>query len=400
MDILQLSSRMASMEDSPTLALNALAKSMQKDGVDVVNLTAGETDFDTDMDVQKKAYESMQKGNTRYSASLGTMELRTRLSTWFQERWNLSYTANEIAVTFGVKQALFNLILSVVSKEDEVIIPVPYWVSYPSMVTLAGGRCVFLPSSAKDSFRISADKMKKLITDRTRMLILNYPNNPSGALQSTEELHSIAKLLEGTGILVVSDEIYGELSYEEKFVSFATLSEDSFRRTITMNGLSKSHAMTGWRIGCAAGDAKIIKAMGIIQAQSASNVPVFIQDAAIQALAKSNESLEERKRIMEEKRNLAFTLLQKDSNIFLEKPKGAFYCFADMSAYYGKESPKKMKITNSASLSKYFLEEALVAVVPGVVFGEDKCIRISFAADIKTLETGISRILSSLKELK
>ena len=399
MDLLRLSDRVASVKDSPTLVLNALAKSMQKDGIDVVNLTAGETDFDTDQNVQKKAYESMQAGNTRYSASLGTLEFRNSLSSWFKERWKLSYKVNEIAVTFGVKQALFNLILSVVGESDEVIIPTPYWVSYPAMVTLAGGRCVFLPSSSRDSFRISPDKLKELITPKTRMLILNYPNNPSGALQSKEDLHAIAKLLEGTGVLVVSDEIYGELCYSEGFVSFASLSEDAFKRTITMNGLSKSHAMTGWRIGCAAGDAKIIKAMGIVQAQSASNVPVFIQDAAIKALEKNKQDLEERRKVMERKMDLAFSLLVKDKNIFLEKPKGAFYCFADMSFYYGKESPKKMKITGSDALSKYFLEEAFVAVVPGLVFGEDKCIRISFATDMKTLEKGFSRILTALKEL-
>ena len=400
MNYLKLSKRMSAMKDSPTLALNALAKSMQKDGVDLVNLTAGEPDFDTDMVIKKAAYESMQAGNTRYSAPLGTMQLRSRLSRWFQERWGLKYETNEIAVTFGVKQAIFNLILSIVEQGDEVMIPVPYWVSYPSMVELASGHSIFIPCTPEESFRISAKKIEKLISSSTRVLILNYPNNPSGALQSKEDLVSIAKLLEGTDILVISDEIYGELSYGKDFIPFASLSEDAFQRTITMNGLSKSHAMTGWRVGFAAGNTKLIKAMGIIQAQSASNIPVFIQDAAIQALDKSTEELQAMRKIMEERKEIAFSSLKKGEGILLEKPQGAFYCFPNVSSYYGKKTPKGVTISNSEALAQYLLKEALVAVVPGIVFGEDRCIRISFATSTENLEKGISRILSALGKLK
>ncbi len=400
MAVNDLSKRMAKVKPSATLALNAKAKQMKQDGVDVINLTAGETDFSTDESIQASATSAMAAGNTRYTPAHGTVQLRQRVQTWFKERWGLLYEMDQLTVTAGVKQGLFNLMLATINPEDEVIIPAPYWVSYPVMVEIAGGKPVILSTKPEEGFRINPQAVKELITPKTRMLILNSPNNPTGAVQTKDDLEAIAKSLEGTNILVVSDEIYSELVYRDKaFVPFASLSADAFRRTVTMNGLSKSHAMTGWRVGFVAADKSIIKALGSLMGQSVSNITSFVQDASITALDLPKGKIEETRLTMQERRDRVLAILTEYEDIKIPTPNGAFYCFPDLSRWYGKKTPKGKTLENSQDLASYLLEDALVAVVPGSAFGEDRCVRLSFATDLETLEKGSHRLLSALSSL-
>lgn len=400
MAVNDLSQRMSKVKPSATLALNAKAKQMKQDGIDVVNLTAGETDFPTDESIQMAAAEAMAAGSTRYTPAHGIPALRSRVQTWFKKRWGLNYETDQITVTAGVKQGLFNLMLATVDPGDEVIIPAPYWVSYPVMVEIAGGTPVILSTKPEEGFRIDPERVKELITPKTRMLILNSPNNPTGAVQTKGDLKEIAKILEGTDILVVSDEIYGELVYiDDAFVPFASLSEDAYRRTVTMNGLSKSHAMTGWRVGFVAADKAIIKALGSLMGQSVSNITSFVQDASITALDLPSKNIEEMRLTMQERRDRVLSLLGENEQIRFRPPSGAFYCFPDLSHWFGKKTPKGKLVENSQDLAAYLLEDALVAVVPGSAFGEDRCIRLSFATDLETLEKGLRRLLSALDSL-
>lgn len=391
-NLYQLAPRLQNVEASPTVRLNGLAQEMIKSGKDVVNLTAGETDFDTPESVQAVAIDAIRSGMSRYTASHGIPELRKAVANWFQRDFQLAYDWKQVTVTVGVKQGLFNLILAMIGEGDEVIIPSPYWVSYPEMVRIAGGKPVVIPGSGRFSLDLPA--IKKALNSKTRLLLLNSPNNPCGGMYAKEELMALAKLLEGTNVLVAADEIYSSLVYDgEAFVSFAALSEDAYRRTITFNGLSKSHAMTGWRVGFAAGPAEIIEAMGILQAQSSTHIPSFIQPAAIEALKQEAKDFLPRLKDMQERRDFCLEILQKIPQLKVEVPKGAFYLFPDVSAHL------KAKGWGSEKLAEHLLLEAGVAVVPGKPFGDDNRIRISFAKDRKSLEKGFDRIRVALQKI-
>lgn len=388
----RLADRMSGVESSPTVRLNALAQEMIKAGKDVVNLTAGETDFETPDAIKQAAISAISGGKTRYTAPHGIPELRKAAADWFAREFGLKYEAKNITVSSGVKQGLFHLMLATVGKGDEVIVPSPYWVSYPEMVRLAGGTPVFLPDSGK--FRLEVDEIRRRLSDRTRLLVLNSPNNPCGGMYSRKEMEAVARALEGTPVLVASDEIYSSLVYDGgEFVSFAALSADAFRRTITFNGLSKSHAMTGWRVGFAAGETAVIEALGILQAQSSTHIATFVQDAAITALRKDSMDFPPRLKAMQERRDLTVKMLRGIPELKMEVPAGAFYAFPDLSWYADK-------LGGSVPLAEYLLNEAGVAVVPGKPFGNDRCIRISFAKDLKSLETGLSRLQSALQKLR
>jgi aspartate aminotransferase len=388
----QLAPRLQNVEASPTVRLNGLAQEMIKNGKDVVNLTAGETDFATPESVQSAAIDAIRSGMSRYTASHGIPELRKAVSAWFQRDFDLSYDWKQVTVTVGVKQGLFNLILALVGEGDEVIIPSPYWVSYPEMVRIAGGKPVILPAS--ESFSLDLAAIQKAIQPRTRLLLLNSPNNPCGGMYGKKELAALAKLLEGTNVLVAADEIYSSLVYDgEPFVSFAALSDDAYKRTITFNGLSKSHAMTGWRVGFAAGPTEIIEAMGILQAQSSTHIPSFIQPAAIEALKQESKDFLPRLVDMQQRRDFCLGILQKISHLKVEVPKGAFYLFPDVSAHL------KAKGWGSEKLAEHLLLDAGVAVVPGKPFGDDNKIRISFAKDRQSLEKGFDRIRVALQKI-
>ncbi|MGE3260361.1 MAG: pyridoxal phosphate-dependent aminotransferase [Bacteriovoracia bacterium] len=390
--LFRLAKRMTGVESSPTVRLNAMAQEMIRAGKDVVNLTAGETDFETPDAIKAVTIRAIQQGQTRYTAPHGIPELRSAAADWFQREFHLKYEAKQITVTAGVKQGLFHLMLAAVGAGDEVIIPAPFWVSYPEMVRLAGGTPVVLPGSGE--FRLPISEIKKTLNPKTRLVILNSPNNPCGGMYSRKEMEDLAKALEGTDVLVASDEIYSSLVYDgEEFVPFASLSSDAYRRTITFNGLSKSHAMTGWRVGFAAGEQTLIEAMGILQAQSATHITSFVQLGAVEALKKEECDFTVRLADMQKRRDLSFALLREIPHLLVEKPKGAFYLFPDVS-YYAK------KLGGGSDLvAEYLLNEAGVAVVPGRPFGDDKYIRISFAKDVKTLEKGLKRIQAALQKI-
>lgn len=389
---LKLAPRMTGVEASPTVRLNAMAQEMIRAGKDVVNLTAGETDFDTAENVKRAAVKAMEEGHTRYTSPHGIPELRRGVADWFARDFGLTYQPSQVTVTAGVKQGIFHLILATVGPGDEVLIPAPYWVSYPEMVRIAGGTPVILPSRA--DFSLDPAELKRALTPRSRLLLLNSPNNPSGGMYEEADLRAMADALRGTNVLVASDEIYSSLVYDDrKFVSFAALGADAFARTVTFNGLSKSHAMTGWRVGFAAGPAPVIEAMGILQAQSATHITSFVQYASIEALRQTAAEFAPRLRSMQERRDLTVNLLKAVPGITLDPPKGAFYVFPDMAPLIKKLGG------GSERMAEYLLQEGGVAVVPGKPFGNDQCIRISFAKDLKTLEKGLSRIAGALKKL-
>jgi aspartate aminotransferase len=390
--LFRLADRMNGVESSPTVRLNALAQEMIKAGKDVVNLTAGETDFETPDSIKQSAISAISEGKTRYTAPHGVPELRKAAADWFSREFGLNYDAKNITVSAGVKQGLFHLMLATVGKGDEVIIPSPYWVSYPEMVRIAGGTPVMLPSSK--TFRLDVEEIRRRLSDRTRLLILNSPNNPCGGMYSRSEMEAVARALEGTPILVASDEIYSSLVYDSaEFTSFAALSPDAFKRTVTFNGLSKSHAMTGWRVGFAAGEVSVIEALGILQAQSSTHIATFVQAAAITALKEDSMDFPPRLRSMQDRRDLTARMLKGIPNLEMDMPTGAFYAFPDLGWY-------TEKLGGSVPLAEYLLNEAGVAVVPGKPFGNDRCIRISFAKDLKSLELGLSRIQSALQKLR
>jgi aspartate aminotransferase len=391
--IFRLAGRMNGVESSPTVRLNAMATEMIKAGKDVINLTAGETDFDTPEVVTQAAVQAMAAGKTRYTSPHGIPELRRAVAEWFGREFGLKYESKQITVSAGVKQGLFNLMLATVGEGDEVLIPTPYWVSYPEMARLAGGTPVVLPGGGK--FRLDVEEIKRCLSERTRLLVLNSPNNPCGGMYSRAEMEAVARLLEGTGVLVASDEIYSSLVYDgAEFVSFAALSPDAYRRTITFNGLSKSHAMTGWRVGFAAGESAVIEAMGILQAQSSTHITSFVQTAAIAALEPGAFDFGPRLNSMLERRDLTVRMLHAIPGLKMEVPRGAFYAFPDLSAYTAAFGH------SSVALAEYLLNEAGVAVVPGKPFGDDRCIRISFAKDLKSLETGLSRLQAALRKVR
>ncbi len=390
--LFRLADRMNGVESSPTVRLNALAQEMIKAGKDVVNLTAGETDFETPEAIKQAAIAAIAAGKTRYTAPHGVPELRKAVAEWFGQEFGLKYEAKNVTVSAGVKQALFHLMLATVGKGDDVLIPTPYWVSYPEMVRLAGGNPVILPGEG--AFRLDVEEIKRRLNERTRLLVLNSPNNPCGGMYSRAELEAVARALEGSSVIVASDEIYSSLVYDKaEFVSFATLSPDAFRRTITFNGLSKSHAMTGWRVGFAAGDVSVIEALGILQAQSSTHIATFVQSAAIAALRKDSMDFPPRLQDMQERRDLTVKILKAIPGVKMEVPRGAFYAFPDVSHYTEKLGG------GSVAMAEYLLNEAGVAVVPGKPFGDDRCIRISFAKDLKSLEIGLSRVQGALLKI-
>lgn len=390
MSLFRLAGRMNGVESSPTVRLNAMAQEMIREGKDVINLTAGETDFDTPEAVRSAAIKAIEEGKNKYTAPHGIPELRKAISDWFSRDFSLTYAPNQITTTVGVKQGIFNLILAVVGAGDEVIIPAPFWVSYPEMVKLAGGTPVILP--AEQNFSLNIEEIKKRLSSKTRLILLNSPNNPSGGMYSKKEMLAIASLLEGTDVLVSSDEIYSSLVYEGEFVSFASLSKDAYERTITFNGLSKSHAMTGWRIGFAAGAPAIINAMGILQAQSSTHVTSFVQYAAIAALKQTAIDFKPYLEQMRRRRDLTVKLLREIPGVKCEIPHGAFYAFPDVSVYCSI-------LGGSEKVAEYLLQDAGIAVVPGKPFGNDQCIRLSFAKDLKSLESAFSRMKAALQKI-
>ncbi len=380
-----LSDRIQTLSESLTMAITALAQQLKREGKDVLGFSAGEPDFDTPQVIKDAAIEAIERGFTKYTPVDGIVELKEAILYKLKRDNGLEYTADQVIASNGAKQSLFNLFQATINPGDEVIIPAPYWVTYPELVKYSGGVPIVIETDDESGFKITPKQLKKAITPKTRMLILTSPSNPTGAVYSKEELTALAEVLKETDILVASDEMYEKLVYDGTvFTAAASISEDMFNRTVTINGLSKSVAMTGWRFGyCAAADRDLVKAMKKLQSQSTSNICSITQIASIKGLdGSADEDIERMRRAFEARCQEATDLFNEIDGLSVVKPKGAFYLFVN----HKEIEPDSMKF------AKALLESAGVAVVPGAGFGSDGYFRFSFATDIETIRTGIERI--------
>jgi aspartate aminotransferase len=390
---MKISKRAQSVPPSATIAVTARAKELKAQGVDVVGFGAGEPDFDTPDYIKEAAIKALKAGQTKYTAAAGIIELRTAIADKLQKDNGLKYAPDQIIVNIGGKHSVYEAMQAVLEPGDEVILPVPYWVTYPETIKLAGATAKIVQTDKKNSYKMTPAQLKNAINDKTAMVLINSPNNPGGFTYTPDELKDIATVLEGTKVIVISDEIYEKLIYgDTKFVSFASLSEDAYNRTLTLNGLSKAFSMTGWRIGYTAGPLEVIKAMGRLQSHMTSNPVTFGQYAAIAALKGPTEEAVEKMRVEFERRGKYMAeRLNSIDGIECPEPTGAFYCFPDVSAHYGRNI-NGTQINGSMDFAKALLEQANVALVPGLPFGCDKNVRLSFACSFEQITKGLDRL--------
>jgi aspartate aminotransferase len=394
-----LSNRAKSLKPSPTLAINAKAKSMQAQGIHVISFGAGEPDFDTPQNIKQAAKRAIDDGFTKYTPVGGTDDLKDAIIKKFQRDNGLTYKRSEIMVSCGGKHSFYNLAQAIFDQGDEVIVPAPYWVSYPPMVALANGTPVIVETTEKNEFKITPDELKKAVTPKTKALIINSPSNPTGSAYSKKDLEKIAEIALSKGFFVISDEIYEKIVYDGfQFVSIASLNDEIKKRTIVVHGVAKTYAMTGWRIGYTAGSEEIIEAMSNIQSQSTSNPTSISQKASVEALIGPQNEVEKMVSAFAQRRNYIVDYLNKIPGVSCYKPVGSFYVFPNFSSYYGKSFQGK-KIENSTHLADFFLEVAKVAVVPGVEFGADPFERLSYATSMEDIKEGLNRIEEALKKL-
>jgi len=385
-----LSDRIQTLSPSLTIAISSLARDLKAQGKDILSFSAGEPDFETPQAIKDEAIKAINDGFTQYTAVPGIPELLKAVATKLKRDNGLDYAPADIIVSNGAKQSLFNLFQATLNPGDEVIIPAPYWVTYPELVKYAGAEPVVIETDEIGNFKITAEQLKSAITPQTKMLILTTPSNPTGSVYSKEELTAIAKVLEGTDIIVASDEMYEKLVYGIDFVAAASISDDMYQRTITINGLSKSVAMTGWRFGYLATPKKeLIAAMNKLQSQSTSNINSITQKAAIPALlGEVDDDIENMRKAFEGRADEAVKLFNDIEGLSVLKPQGAFYLFVNI----------KDISDNSIEFSKELLQATGVAVVPGIGFGSEGYFRFSFATDMTTIREGIRRIEKFVKQ--
>ncbi|HCL55953.1 MAG TPA: aspartate aminotransferase [Spirochaetia bacterium] len=383
--------RISSIAPSMTLGISAKAKEMKAKGLPVINFSAGEPDFDTPDYIKEACLKAIKEGKTKYAPVGGIPELKNAIIEKLKKDNGLEYTAGEIMVCVGAKEALFDVIMTIADEGDEVLMPAPYWVSYEEIVRVSGAKTVIVPSTLENNFKITVDELKKHITPKTKALIMNSPSNPTGSLYNEKELKELADFLSDKNIWVISDEIYEKIIYDnEKHVSIASFSPEIKKKTIVINGFSKSHSMTGWRLGYAAGPKEVISLASGLQGHATSGTPTFIQYAGVEAL-KDTGTVEKMRVEFEKRRNVIVEGLNKIKGFKCPKPQGAFYVFPDVSGLFGQTIGGK-KITGSMDLCEVILEKANVAGVPGIAFGMDQNIRFSFATSLKDIEEGILRI--------
>ncbi|WP_233201591.1 MULTISPECIES: pyridoxal phosphate-dependent aminotransferase [unclassified Sporosarcina] len=384
----QLASRVNTLSPSTTLAITAKAKEMKAAGIDVIGLGAGEPDYNTPKNILEAAYQSMQDGKTKYTPAGGLPQLKDAIIDKLKRDQGLTYTRKEVLVGIGAKHVLYTLFQVLLNKGDEVIIPSPFWVSYPEQVKLAEGTPVFVEGTAAEQFKVSAKQIRDAITDQTKAIIINSPGNPTGMIYSKEELTAIAEVCREKDVWIISDEIYEKLVYDGKeHVSIAQLSDDAKDRTFIINGVSKSHSMTGWRIGYIAGDEEVVGAMTNLASHSTSNPTTTSQYAAIEAYNGSQDTVEVMRKDFESRLNQAYPKLSAVPGFDVLKPQGAFYLLPDV-----QEAVKRTGYANVDDFAQALLTEAKVAVIPGTGFGSDTTIRLSYATSIDQLEEGIARI--------
>ncbi len=395
-----LSERARKIKPSPTLAIDSKAKALKSEGIDVINFGVGEPDFDTPENIKEAAIKAIRDGFTKYTPVGGIDKLKDAIIEKFIRDNNVHYSREEIIVSCGAKHSLYNIAQALFGPGDEVIIPTPYWVSYPDQVLLNDATPVFAKTKEKDGFILSPEKLESLITEKTKALILNSPSNPTGLTYDRGSLERIAEVCIRRGIYIISDEIYEKLVYAgTSHVSIASIDKEIKERTIVVNGLSKSHAMTGWRIGFAAGPKEIIKAMTNIQSQSTSNPNSIAQMAAVEALSGPQESVQRMVEEFDRRRRFMIAGLNSIDGVSCLTPNGAFYAFPNISSFFGK-SCEGIRISGSSDLALYLLERASVALVSGEAFGEANNIRLSYATSMENIEKGIERIRDALMKLK
>jgi len=380
---MKLTQRVSQVPPSITLEITAKAKKMREEGIDVCSFTAGEPDFDTPDHIKEAAKLALDQGKTRYGPAAGEMPLRQAIAKKLQQHNGLDYTAQNVIVTNGGKHSLFNLMLALIETGDEVIIPAPYWLSYPEMVKLAEGTPVIVSTTAANDYKITPDQLRQAITPRTKLFILNSPSNPTGSVYTPDEIRALAEVVVEKDILVVSDEIYERLLYDGiEHLSIGAVNEETFKRTIISNGFAKSYSMTGWRVGYLAGPLELIKATSIIQGHSTSNVCTFAQYGAIAALESSQECVETMLKAFTERRTVIVEGIRAIPKLSCSNPMGAFYVFVDIS----------QTGMTSLQFSDAILEQQEVAVIPGIAFGADDCIRLSYATSMETIKKGLDRL--------
>jgi aspartate aminotransferase len=388
-----LANRVSSLTPSATLAITAKARELREEGYDVIGLGAGEPDFNTPHNILEQAKKAMEQGYTKYTPSDGLLSLKKAVSAKFERDQNLHYDASEIIICTGAKHALYTLFQAVLNEGDEVLIPTPYWVSYPEQVKLAGGAPVFIKTYEENEFKITISSLQEAVTSNTKAIVLNSPSNPTGMIYTREELERIGKFCVQHNILIISDEIYEKLVYDKyRHVSIAELSEDIKKQTIIINGVSKSHAMTGWRIGYAAGDKQIIKAMTNLASHSTSNPTSIAQYAAIEAYNGDQSVVEEMRLAFQKRLNIIYEELIKIPGITCLKPHGAFYLFPNVS--------KAANLAGYDTVDKWvegLLDEAKVALVPGSGFGAPHNARLSYATSLDELGRAVERIRNFMK---
>ena len=396
---MKLSKRVSSIKPSPTLEIIERAAAMKAEGIDIIGFGAGEPDFDTPEHIKKAAIDALKKGYTKYTPVSGVNALKDAIIAKLQRDNRLAYNREEVIVSCGAKHTLYNLAQAMFEDGMEVIIPAPYWVSYPDIVLLAGGTPVFVNTTEEEGFLLSAEKFEGAITKRTKALILNYPSNPTGATYDLDTLEEIAKIAIKHNIYVISDEVYEKILYTDfHHISIASFNEKIKELTILVNGLSKAYSMTGWRLGYAAGQKELISAMNNIQSQSTSNPTSFAQYGGVDALNGSQDEVIKMKDEFKKRRDYIVRRLNKIRGLSCFNPAGAFYVFPKISSYYGK-SFKGHTIRNSIDMSDYLLREGRVSVVPGAAFGADDYLRLSYATSMKNIEEGLSRIEDALEKL-
>ena len=396
-----ISNRVNSIKPSPTIAVTTKARELKAAGKDVIGLGAGEPDFDTPEHIKKSAIKAIEMGKTKYTAVDGIPELKEAICKKFLRDNKIIFDINEISVGAGGKQVLFNALLATVNKGDEVIIPAPYWVSYPDMVVIAEGIPVILDTSIESDFKVSLDQLRKVITEKTKWIIINSPSNPTGSCYSVDELKNIGKILdEFPHVGFISDDIYEKIVYDDfKFSTLATIIPQHKERILTVNGVSKAYSMTGWRIGYAGASKEIIKAMAKIQSQSTTNPSSISQYAALSALQGEEEFILKNNQIFKKRRDLITDIINDSYGLSVSQPSGAFYLFPSCAELIGSKTKSGVILSDDSAFCEYLIEEAGVAVVPGIAFGKKDFFRISYATSDELLSEAGKRIKIACNKL-
>lgn len=399
---MKVAERLKKIKPSPTLAVTSKAAELKAQGLDIIGLGAGEPDFDTPDNIKEAAYAAIKRGETKYTAVDGTAALKKAIVAKFERENSLKYDVSQITVGSGGKHTLFNAIYATVNEGDEVIIPAPYWVSYVDIVAIADGIPVVVNTKEEEGFKLTPQALEAAITNKTKWLILNSPSNPTGSTYSYDELKALADvLLKHLHVMVLTDDIYEHIIYDDfKFFTIAQVEPKLYDRTFTLNGVSKAYSMTGWRIGYGAGPKEIIKAISVIQSQSTSNPCSISQAASVEALSGTQAFIPGNNAMFKRRRDLVVEGLNQAKGITCLRPEGAFYVFPSCKGLLGKKTPKGMEIKNCNDFSSYLLEDALVAVVPGIAFGAENYFRISYATSDENLNKACKRIVEACEVLK